>query len=153
MKNISESMAGRVYIIHMPPLSRNEILNRDEPKFDFDIKKINERAKENPLTYDMLFENIVKGFYPELYSNEYLPPEMFYSDYIETYIEREVCQIINIKDKFAFRRFMELLASLTGQELIYDNLSNSLGIDTKTVKSWISVLLAGDIVYLLEPYK
>ncbi len=152
MKNVSESMAGRVSIIHMPPLSRNEILNRDEPKFDFDIKKINERAKENPLTYDMLFENIVKGFYPELYSNEYLTPEMFYSDYIETYIERDVCQIINIKDKFAFRRFMELLASLTGRELIYDNLSNSLGIDTKTVKSWVSVLLAGDIVYLLEPY-
>lgn len=77
---------------------------------------------------------------------------MFYSDSIETYIERDVRPIINIKDKFAFRRSMALLASLTGQELIYDNLSNSLGIDPKTVNSWISVLLAGDIVFLLEPY-
>ena len=152
MKNVSESMSGRVSIIHMPPLSRNEILNRNEPKFDFDIQRINERAKQNPLKSNELFENIVKGFYPELYSNEFLTSDRFFSDYIETYIERDVCQIINIKDKFIFRRFMELIASLTGQELIFDNISNILGIDAKTVKSWISVLIAGDIIYLLEPY-
>ncbi len=152
MKNVSESMSGRVAIIHMTPLSRNEILNRDEPKFNFDIQKINERAKQNPLSLDKLFENIVKGFYPELYSNEYLTSDMFYSDYVQTYIERDVCQIINIKDKLTFMKFMELLASLTGQELIYDNISNILGIDAKTVKSWISVLLSSDIIYLLEPY-
>lgn len=152
MNNVSESMSGRVAIIHMSPLSRNEIINREEPKFDFDLNKINDRAKQNPITIDELFENIVKGFYPELYSNEYLTLDMFYSDYIETYIEKDVCQIINIKDKFSFKRFLELLASLTGKELIYDNISNSLGIDSKTVKSWISVLLAGDIIYLLEPY-
>ncbi len=152
MKGVSESMSGRVAIIHLPPLSRSELLNREETKFDFDVRRIGERAKNNPLSVDELFKNIVKGFYPELYSNELLTSDMFYSDYIETYIERDVCQMINVKDKFAFRKFMELLASLTGQELIYDNISNSLGIDAKTVKSWISVLLAGDIIYLLEPY-
>lgn len=152
MKGVSESMSGRVAIIHLPPLSRSELLNREETKFDFDVRRIGERAKNNPLSVDELFKNIVKGFYPELYSNEFLASDMFYSDYIETYIERDVCQMINVKDKFAFRKFMELLASLTGQELIYDNISNSLGIDAKTVKSWISVLLAGDIIYLLEPY-
>ncbi len=152
MKGVSESMSGRVAIIHLPPLSRSEILNRDETKFDFNVQRINDRAKNSPLPVDELFKNIIKGFYPELYSNELLTSDMFYSDYVETYIERDVCQIINVKDKFTFRRFMELLASLTGQELIYDNISNSLGIDSKTVKSWISVLLAGDIIYLLEPY-
>lgn len=152
MSNVSESMAGRVSIIHMPPLSRSEILNREEPKFDFDILRINDRAKKNPLPVDELYENIIKGFYPELYSNDDLETNMFFSDYIETYIERDVSQIIHIQDKFAFRRFMELLASLTGQELIYDNIANSIGIDIKTVKSWISVLLAADIIYLLEPY-
>ena len=152
MKGVSESMSGRVATIHLPPLSRSELLNREETKFDFDVRRIGERAKNNPLSVDELFKNIVKGFYPELYSNEFLASDMFYSDYIETYIERDVCQMINVKDRFAFRKFMELLASLTGQELIYDNISNSLGIDAKTVKSWISVLLAGDIIYLLEPY-
>lgn len=77
---------------------------------------------------------------------------MSFSDYIETYIERDISQIINIKDKFTFRMFVELLASLTGQELIYDNISNSICIDIITVKSLISVLMAGDIVSLLEPY-
>lgn len=75
---------------------------------------------------------------------------MSFSDYIETYIERDVSHIINIKDKFTFRMFVELLASLTG--LIYDNISNSICIDIITVKSLISVLMAGDIVSLLEPY-
>ncbi len=152
MKNVSESMSGRVTIIHMAPLSRNEVLGREEPKFGFDIQRINDRAKQNPMSVDELFQNIVKGFYPELHSNELLSPDMFYADYVETYIERDVCQIVNVKDKFAFRRFMELLASLTGQELIYDNISNGVGVDTKTIKSWVSVLLAGDIIYLLEPY-
>ncbi len=152
MNGVSESMAGRISIIHMPPLSRSEILGRDEPVFDFDIKKISDRANRNPLSVDELYENIVKGAYPELYSNEDLSTEMFYSDYIETYIERDVSRLINVKDKFAFRRFMELLASLTSNELIYDNLARSIGVDIKTIQAWISVLLAGDIVYLLEPY-
>lgn len=99
-----------------------------------------------------VYKNIIKGFYPELYSNKELTSDMFYSNYVETYIERDVNEIINVKDKFAFRRFIELLASLTGQELVYDNIANAIGVDIKTIKSWISVLLAGDIIYLLEPY-
>ncbi len=94
----------------------------------------------------------MKGSFPELYSNKLLDFQKFYSDYVETYIERDVSEIINVKDKFLFRQFMELLASLTGEELIYDNLSKIVGVDRKTVVSWISVLMAGDIVYLLEPY-
>ncbi len=152
MSNVTESMAGRVSIVHMPPLSRNEILDREEPVFDFDVLKINDRSKMNPLSVSELYQLIIKGFYPELYSNKYLTPNMFYSDYVETYIERDVSQIINVKDKFAFTRFMELLASLTGEELVFDNLAKSVGVDMKTIKSWISILLAGDIVYLLEPY-
>lgn len=152
MNNVSQSMAGRVSIVHMSPLSRNEIVNRNEPVFDLHVESINDRAKANPLSIDSLYSSIVKGFYPELYSNELLTSEMFYSDYVETYVERDVSEIINIKDKFAFRRFMELLASLTGQELIYDKIANAVGVDIKTIQSWVSLLLAGDIVYLLEPY-
>lgn len=152
MNNVSESMAGRVSIIHMSPLSRNEIINREENAFDFDLNKIQMRAKQNPLDINDLFSDIVRGYYPELYSNDLLLPERFYSDYIETYIERDVSNIINVKDKFAFRRFMELLASLTGQELVYDNIAKIIGVDIKTIKSWISILVSGEIIYLLEPY-
>ena len=69
MNNVTESLAGRVSIIHMMPLSRNEIIERDEPVFNFDILEIQKRAKVNPISPIELFNNIVKGFYPELYGN------------------------------------------------------------------------------------
>lgn len=152
MDGVTESLSGRVSIIHMPPLSRSEILKREEPVFGFDIASINARAKNNPMKPTELFDLIVTGFYPELYSNEQLQPQKFYSDYVETYVERDVSKLINIKDKLKFMNFMELIASMTGEELIYDNIANIIGIDKKTVISWISVLLAGDIIYLLQPY-
>ena len=152
MKGVTESLAGRVSIIHMMPLSRNEILGRDEPVFDFDLKNIQKRANDNPLTVIELFDNIVKGFYPELYSNSGLKLQKFYSDYVETYIERDVSDLVNVKDKLLFIHFMELVASLTGEEIVYDNIAKILGVDKKTVMSWLSILIAGNIVYLLEPY-
>lgn len=152
MNNVTQSMAGRVTIIHMLPLSRNEIISREEIPFDFNIVNIQKRANANPLPPLDLYDLILKGFYPELYDNTLLKYEKFYSDYVESYIEKDVSEIINIKDKLLFRNFMELLASLTGQELIYDNIAKIVGVDKKTIMSWISILLAGDIVYLLEPY-
>ena len=152
MSGVTESLAGRISIIHVLPLSRNEIIKREEPVFDFNIKNIQQRAIKNPLKPLDLFKQIVKGFYPEIYSNDKLNVQKFYSDYVSTYVERDVCQIINIKDQFLFRRFMELLASLTGQELVYDNIAKIISVDKKTIMSWLSVLIAGDIVYLLEPY-
>ncbi len=152
MKGVTESLAGRVSIIHMMPLSRNEILGRDEPIFDFNLKNIQKRADDNPLTVIQLFDNVVKGFYPELYSNPGLKLQKFYSDYVETYIERDVSDLVNVKDKLLFMHFMELVASLTGEEVVYDNIAKILGIDKKTVMSWLSILVAGNIVYLLEPY-
>lgn len=152
MNNVTESMAGRVSIIHMVPLSRSEILDREERVFDFNLKEISKRALANPLSVKSLFKDIVHGYYPELYSNELLTSEKFYSDYVESYIERDVSDMLNVKDKFAFRRFMELMASLTGEELVYDNISKIIGVDNKTINAWISFLIAGDIIYLLEPY-
>lgn len=152
MKGISESLSGRVSIIHMSPLSRNEILNREETAFNFNYMYINERAKQNPLNHKNLFKLIIKGFYPEPHDNNNLKINKFYSDYVETYIERDVSEIINIKNKLLFRQFMELLGSLTGEELVYDHIANIIGVDKKTIISWISVLLAGDIIYLLQPY-
>lgn len=152
MKGVTESMAGRIAIIHMLPLSRNEILGRDEPIFDFDYLNIQKRARANPLEPLDLFDGIVKGSYPELFSNADLEIQKFYSDYIESYLERDVSEIISIRNKIPFRHFLELIASLTGQEIVYDNIAKIIGVDKKTIMSWMSVLLAGDIVYLLEPY-
>lgn len=152
MENITESLAGRVSIIHMPPLSRNELLERNEDLFSFDPFKIEERALKNPLHINDLFKQIVKGFYPEIYVNKDLTVDKMYQDYVETYLEKDVSKLINTKNLFTFRRFMELLASLTGEELVKDNIAKLIGIDIKTVESWLSILLRSDLIYFLEPY-
>lgn len=152
MAGVSESLAGRVQILEMSPLSLREIRALPEEPFVVDPIRNQERAKENPVDANFLAEQIVKGFYPELYVNPLLDSETFYSDYVRTYIERDVSQLIRLNDKLKFQRFMEVLASLTGQELVVNNLAKALGVSSNTISSWLSALIAGDIVYLLEPY-
>ncbi|MBO4737888.1 MAG: ATP-binding protein [Bacilli bacterium] len=152
MKGVTESMAGRVGLISMEPLSLSEINEMDEIPFDVDIERIGKRCEKYMIDTNKLYEYISRGFYPELYDNKLLNPSSFYADYVSAYLERDVSDLINLKDKQLFVDFMTILASLTGQELIYDNLSKELGVDKKTIQSWISVLVAGNIIHLLQPY-
>jgi len=152
MENVSESLAGRVSIIEMSPFSLREIRGLEELPFIIDPSINQKRSKENKIGIDELYRQIVKGFYPELYDNVDLDVDTFYSDYVRTYIERDVSQIINLNDKLKFQRFMEVLASLTGEEFVANNLAKSIGVSLPTIESWLSVLVAGNIVYLLEPY-
>lgn len=152
MKGVTESMSGRVGLISMSPLSLSEITNKEELPFEVDIQRIKNRTKDYLIDTNKMYEYIVKGFYPELYDNTNLKTSIFYADYVETYLERDVSDFINLKDKQKFLNLMSVLASLTGQELIYDNLSKIIGVDVKTIQSWISVLIAGNIIYLLYPY-
>lgn len=151
MKNVTESMAGRVGVINMSPLSYNEVIKRKEIPFKVDMDNVFKRA-EQKITSDNLFELIVKGFYPELYRNSELNINSFYSNYVSTYIDKDVSDIIEVKNKLLFHKLMQLLASLTGEELVYDNLAKQIGVDKKTIMSWISVLEASNIIYLLQPY-
>lgn len=152
MENVSESLAGRVAIIEMSPFSLREIRGLDENPFVIDPFINQERSRDNKLSVDELYKQIVKGFYPELYDNSEMESDTFYSDYVKTYIERDVSQIINLNDKLKFQRFMEVLASLTGEEFVANNLAKIIGVSLPTIESWLSVLVAGNIVYLLEPY-
>ena len=152
MKGVTESMAGRIGLISMSPLSLSEINEKEEIPFEVDIQRILKRTKDYIIDTNKMYEYIVRGFYPELYDNEKLKTSMFYADYVETYLERDVSDFINLKDKQKFLNLMSILASLSGQELIYDNLAKIIGVDVKTIQSWISVLIAGNIIYLLNPY-
>ena len=152
MKGVTESMSGRIGIISMSPLSLSEINRKEEKPFVVDVNRIKERTNDYMIDTNDLYNIIVRGFYPELYDNKELRTSIFYADYVETYIERDVSDLINLKDKQKFINLMTVLASLTGQELIYDNLANEIGVDKKTIQSWISVLVAGNIIYLLQPY-
>lgn len=152
MENVTQSMAGRVSIIQMSPLSQSEIHSIEEKPFTVDFEKNIIRSEEWTIDVNDFFESVVRGGYPELHSNPDMVTSEFYSDYVSSYVDRDVSQMINLKDKERFHEFMELTASLTGQELVYNNIANAIGVDIKTIKSWISVLVAGDIVHLLQPY-
>ena len=120
-------------------------------RFSVDLDKLFDRV-EPKITTDRLFELITKGFYPELYRNNNLNVNTFYSNYVATYVDRDVSELVNVKNKLLFHKLMQLLASLTGEELVYDNLAKLVGVDKKTIVNWISVLEASNIIYLLQPY-
>ncbi|MDO5862556.1 MAG: ATP-binding protein, partial [Thermoplasmata archaeon] len=152
MQGVTQSMAGRLAIVEMSPLSLSEIIGRPEVPFLADIDENISRGEEHVMSHDEVFSMIVRGMYPELYQKPQTRTRQFYSDYVQTYIARDISQMINVRDKTKFLNFMSALASLTGQELVYDNVASDLGIDSKTVKSWTSILVAGGIIRLIQPY-
>ena len=153
MNGVTESMAGRVSIIKMSALSASEIFGQEELKFEINPTKNNKRISNYKINLDELYKLIVRGMYPELYDKPEISSDSFYANYVATYIERDVPQLINVKDKMKFQNFLEILASLTGQELVYDTIAKAIGVKVDTVQSWISVLAAaGEIIYLLQPY-
>ena len=150
MNGVTQSLAGRATILNMSPVSQNEIMEKEEVPFIPCIEKYRENF---PLIdIQQLYRNIVRGFYPELYNNPKLPSEVFYSDYVNTYMDRDITQLINVKNKMLFHNFLQYIASLTSQQVNYSQISRNIGVDMKTIKEWISILETSGIIYLLQPY-
>lgn len=131
-QHISQSLAGRVAILNLMPLSFIELRQHG-----FIAGK-----------YEKL---LYKGFYPRLYDRN-IEPVDFYPNYIQTYIERDVRLLQNIHDLTLFIRFLKLCAGRIGQLLNLNSLANDCGVSPNTAKSWISVLEASYIVFLLQPH-
>ncbi len=149
MCNVTQSMAGRINIIEMPPLSVNEINGREEIPFTIDIKKIIERTTD--VSEDEINRMIQKGMFPALY-DDVVDIQGFYSNYVNTYLERDVSLLINLKDKVRFTEFLTILASHTGQELVYETIANAVGVSSVTIKNWVTILETGHIIHLLRPF-
>ena len=152
MENITESLAGRVGIIDLYPLSTREIYSSKEEIF---IPDINIIKNKNPLKYeymDNIFDRIFKGSYPELYKNNNISLESFFSSYLRTYIERDVRKIINIQDEPKFMKFISSMAARTGQEFNASDIAKDIGVDPETVKKWTGVLSNTYIIFLLQPH-
>lgn len=152
MENITESLAGRVGIIDLYPLSTREISNSTEEIF---IPNIDIIRKKEPLKYEYMnniFERIFKGSYPELYKNKNISLEAFYSSYLRTYIERDLRKIINIKDEPKFMKFISSLAARTGQEFNASDIAKDIGVDPETVVKWTGILSNTYIIFLLQPH-
>lgn len=151
MRNISESLAGRVGIIEMNGLSTREIVG-DDMLSPFIPNKDFIAAKRKSVELSEMWRIIQRGSLPELYKNENLDWEMYYASYVKTYIERDVRDLLNVKDLNLFSQFLTALAARTAQILNYNTIANEIGVDLKTIKSWISVLEASGIIYLLQPF-
>jgi predicted AAA+ superfamily ATPase len=132
MENITQSLAGRVALFKLLPFDINEMQNANWLSDDYAV-------------------NLQKGFYPAIYDRE-IPSKVFYSNYIQTYVERDLSELIQVKDLKQFRNFISLCAARAGQLLNLNSLANECGISQPTAKSWISVLESSYIVYQLQPY-
>ena len=151
MKGVSESLAGRVRILEMSGLSLREIAADGcaahfLPTDDFVLGRA--RASKGMRS---VWEVIHRGSYPELQNRKIVWSE-YYSDYVKTYLERDVRALAAVQDLGAFRQFMVAAASRTAQVLNYSNIADEIGKDVGTVRKWISILEASGLVYLLQPY-
>ncbi len=156
MKNVSESLAGRIGIIHMLGLSLREILGkkRDEPFIPDSSYFKKAAAAMNNLSLLDIWKIIQRGSMPWLYQYDASEDttRQFYSDYVRTYIERDVRALSQVGDEIAFLQFMRLLAASTGQMLNYSRIANENGKSVDTIKNWVSILRTSGLVYLLQPY-
>lgn len=148
MKNVSESLAGRVAILDLQGLSQGEKA-KDEMRPAF-LPDIPLQTKRPACSTQEAFDAIVKGSFPQLLDGT--PPSLFYSAYARTYIERDVREILNVSNEHAFLKFLKVIAGRTGQALNYNDISRDIEISVNTVKSWVSVLETSGLIYLLPPY-
>ena len=153
MKNISESLAGRIGIVNLLGLSLREIKEVD---FNLPFIPTNEYLEERKkheinISYDEIWNIIHKGAMPALYQQE-SDSELYYSTYVNTYIERDVRNLTQVGDTLSFLKFMTALASRIGQLLNLNSVANEVGITIPTAQRWLSILISSNIVYLLEPY-
>ena len=132
MEKITQSLAGRVSIFKLFP-------------FDF------EELRRARLLPDHWHLTLIKGFYPAIY-DRHLDPTRYYSNYLQTYVNRDVTELVNIHDHRRFDNFIRLCAGRAGQLLNIGNIANECGISQPTAKSWLSILESSYIIFLLPPY-
>lgn len=152
MKNVSESLSGRVGVFDLFAFSNREINGLKEEQFIPDINLLKKKEPLKRLTVNKIFENILRGSYPDVRLDKEMIVEHYYSSYIRTYIERDVRELIKVKDENKFVKFITTLAARTGGEFNANEISSDVGIDNKTVEEWLSILKNTGIIYLLQSY-
>jgi len=155
MKGVSESLAGRAAVVELLGLSRWERTGRGLESRPFlpTPGEIAARGDEGaPLDLRKLYRLIWQGAYPAIAVNEELDRDLFYGSYVQTYLQRDVRDLARVGDEMAFLRFLRVAAARTGQMLNLTDAARDADISVNTAKSWLSILQASGIVYLLQPY-
>ncbi len=156
MKGISETLAGRVGICELLGLSQCEIERRTDdfhpflPSEAFISKIFLSKKKGKDL--QQVYEDIWRGAFPKIISDHKVSRDIFYSSYVQTYVQRDVRDLSKIGDLTTFQRFLKVAAARTGQLINYADMARDVDVDQKTIKSWISILETSGLIYLLQPY-
>lgn len=154
MELAQESLAGRVALLHMPSLSQHEIYGSGENvPFTVDLDALKAR-KNTGASADLtaMYERIWKGSMPGYVSGKFKDRSVFYSSYLQTYIERDVSELINRVDKLQFQDFIRAAACRAGQMLNIHDIAQDVGVSDETAKRWLQVLETSDIIFYLRPY-
>ena len=148
MKNVSESLAGRTGILSLYALSRAEIYGTEEVPF----LPSSELTMKHDETITSIFDRIYRGSMPQMIIDPELTPDAYFGEYMQTYMERDIRELIEIKNESKFLKFIACAAARTGQELNLSDIAKDVGIYSKTADNWISLLVTSGLVYLLQPY-
>lgn len=151
MKEVSESLAGRIGVLNLYSLSLTEILDNKSKVFHPFIDKLKIKNIDTNVDSKQIFEIIYNGGMPSIVT-KIIERNNYFSSYINTYIERDVKQLLNVGKTIEFYNFMQYIAVRTAQEVNYSTIANEIGVDSKTIKNWISILESSGIIYLLQPY-
>lgn len=153
MRGVQESLAGRVALLHMSPLSQREITGAKCIPFTTDFDTLLKESKSFPgITVPELFNRIWTGSMPGIVSGQYPDRNIYYSSYLSTYVERDVRDISAAVDALKFNRFITAAAARTSQLLNYKALADDADIDLQTAKAWLNILETLGIVFMLYPY-
>ena len=151
-ENASETLAGRTAFIEVNSLSECEKLKISGNEFVPDIKILQTKQKGlKPKDRHRIFDEIYLGGMPEYWINK-RDRDIFFESYISTYLEKDVSRMINVGKLDDFRKFMRIIALRTSQQIDYTEIGGAVGIDSRTVKNWISILEASGIIMILQPY-
>ncbi len=153
MKNVSESLAGRVGIIYLLGLSNSELNGSVSEPFTTEHERLMRRLSEVPhMGLRTVYERIFTGGMPELYGENPPDRETFYASYVNSYLQRDVKDLTQVADEMAFFQFMTTVAARTACPVNYEDLAGECGVSAPTAKKWLSILVTSHIVALMQPY-
>lgn len=152
MKGVSESLAGRVGVVNLLGLSRREREGDAQLTESFIPSPNIITRRSKPLTLKQLFLMIWRGAFPAMAIDESLDRNLFYSSYVQTYLQRDVRDLARVGSVIAFTRFLRAVAARTGRLLNMSDLARDADVAPNTAKTWLSILQSSGMVYLLEPY-
>lgn len=154
MELAQESLAGRVAILHMSSLSQHEICGSgDCTPFTLELGALKAREKTNaPADIAEIYDRIWNGSMPGLVSGKFSDRDVFYSSYLQTYIDRDVKEQVQLADPLLFRDFVRAAACRAGQMLNVHDIAQDVGVSDDTAKRWLQVLEKSDVIFFLRPY-